>query len=132
MSDRTNAKLSTTLSCQSLDQRLDLYNTGDSVSGLKSLDTRRATSSTLIKSQTRLQVTSYLHKLFSLTVLGILAMSISTSNVSTVVAQDDAGPKIGDKIENFTLKTQDGIDQDLNTMLKDGPLALVFVRSASW
>lgn len=77
-------------------------------------------------------MTSYLHKLFSLTVLGILAMSISTSNVSTVVAQDDAGPKIGDKIENFTLKTQDGIDQDLNTMLKDGPLALVFVRSASW
>jgi cytochrome oxidase Cu insertion factor (SCO1/SenC/PrrC family) len=54
-----------------------------------------------------------------------------------VLAADPApdektGLKAGEKAPEFKLKDQSGEERTLSTMLKDGPVALVFYRSASW
>jgi cytochrome oxidase Cu insertion factor (SCO1/SenC/PrrC family) len=50
---------------------------------------------------------------------------------------DDAPPehtgvKIGDKAPDFNLTDQAGKERSLAGLLKNGPVALVFFRSASW
>ena len=42
------------------------------------------------------------------------------------------GVKVGEKAPAFKLKDQSGQERELSTLLKDGPVALVFYRSASW
>ena len=54
-----------------------------------------------------------------------------------VSAQDPApaektGLNIGEKAPGFTLKDQTGTERSLTDLLKDGNVALVFFRSASW
>ncbi len=46
--------------------------------------------------------------------------------------EEKTGLKVGEKAPEFTLKDQAGEEHTLSTMLKDGPVALVFYRSASW
>ena len=50
---------------------------------------------------------------------------------------DDAPPehtgiKVGEKAPEFTLTDQAGKQRSLGEFLKNGPVALVFFRSASW
>ncbi|CAN5591100.1 hypothetical protein BH11PLA2_BH11PLA2_52750 [soil metagenome] len=47
-------------------------------------------------------------------------------------APEKTGLKVGEKAPDFKLKDQAGKEQMLSTMLKDGPVAIVFYRSASW
>ena len=54
-----------------------------------------------------------------------------------VLAADPApdektGLMVGEKAPEFKLKDQAGEERTLTTLLKDGPVALVFYRSASW
>ena len=42
------------------------------------------------------------------------------------------GKQIGDKITDFTLTDQNNRKQKLSEMLKKGPVAVVFHRSANW
>jgi cytochrome oxidase Cu insertion factor (SCO1/SenC/PrrC family) len=64
--------------------------------------------------------------------LGLLTFLISHSLSGNAIAQDQTGLAIGSKAPEFTLKDQNGQDQSLQTMLKKGPVALVFHRSADW
>ena len=45
---------------------------------------------------------------------------------------EKTGVKVGEKAPEFKLKDQAGEDRTLSALLKDGPVALVFYRSASW
>jgi hypothetical protein len=45
---------------------------------------------------------------------------------------EKTGLKVGTKAPEFALKDQDGKERSLKGLLKDGPIALVFFRSASW
>ena len=45
---------------------------------------------------------------------------------------EKTGIKVGEKAPEFKLKDQAGEERALSAMLKDGPVALVFYRSASW
>jgi cytochrome oxidase Cu insertion factor (SCO1/SenC/PrrC family) len=56
---------------------------------------------------------------------------------ATVAAAKPAPPEktglaIGQKAPDFTLKDQNGRDVSLAVLLKKGPVALVFFRSAEW
>ena len=42
------------------------------------------------------------------------------------------GLEVGDQAPAFTLKDQDGMELELNEILKKGPAALIFYRSADW
>lgn len=44
----------------------------------------------------------------------------------------DPGLKVGTKAPEFSLKDQEGETVTLKGLLKDGPIALVFHRSANW
>ena len=47
-------------------------------------------------------------------------------------SEEKTGLKVGEKAPEFKLKDQAGEERTLSAMLKDGPVALVFYRSASW
>ena len=56
---------------------------------------------------------------------------------AVVTAADPApdektGIKVGEKAPEFKLKDQSGEERALSALLKDGPVAVVFYRSASW
>jgi cytochrome oxidase Cu insertion factor (SCO1/SenC/PrrC family) len=46
--------------------------------------------------------------------------------------EDTTGLPVGRKAPAFTLKDQDGSEVTLASLLSDGPVALVFHRSADW
>lgn len=48
------------------------------------------------------------------------------------VAENTVGLAVGQKAPAFILKDQKGKDVGLETLLKKGPVALVFHRSADW
>ena len=56
-------------------------------------------------------------------------LSLFTTQVS---AQEKTGLKIGEKAPAFQLKDQNGQGRKLSDLLKEGNVALVFYRSASW
>lgn len=45
---------------------------------------------------------------------------------------EKTGIKVGETAPAFKLKDQAGTERELAALLKDGPVALVFYRSASW
>ena len=45
---------------------------------------------------------------------------------------EKTGLKVGEKAPAFKLKDQTGEERELSALLKTGPVALVFYRSASW
>ena len=62
-----------------------------------------------------------------------VAASISLGAAVAAPAPDEkTGLKVGEKATEFTLKDQAGKDRALKDLIKDGPVALVFYRSASW
>jgi cytochrome oxidase Cu insertion factor (SCO1/SenC/PrrC family) len=52
--------------------------------------------------------------------------------VAAPPAEEKTGLKVGTKAPEFTLKDQEGKDRALKDLVKDGPVALVFFRSAAW
>lgn len=42
------------------------------------------------------------------------------------------GIKVGENAPDFTLKDQNGEEHSLSGMLEEGPVALIFSRSAQW
>jgi cytochrome oxidase Cu insertion factor (SCO1/SenC/PrrC family) len=46
--------------------------------------------------------------------------------------QEKTGLNVGEKAPEFKLKDQAGEERSLTALLKDGNVALVFYRSASW
>ena len=46
--------------------------------------------------------------------------------------KEKTGINVGEKAPEFKLKDQAGEERALSALLKDGPVALVFYRSASW
>jgi peroxiredoxin Q/BCP len=42
------------------------------------------------------------------------------------------GPETGSKIDEFSLQDQSGTSHKLSELLEEGPLAVVFFRSADW
>lgn len=45
---------------------------------------------------------------------------------------EKTGIEVGEKAPDFKLQDQNGQERTLSALLKDGPVALVFYRSASW
>jgi hypothetical protein len=62
--------------------------------------------------------------------LGLLIM-VPTA-LADEPAPDKTGLGIGQKAPEFTLKDQEGEERSLSGLLKQGNVALVFYRSASW
>ena len=46
--------------------------------------------------------------------------------------EEKTGIRVGDKAPDFKLKDQDGRERGLSELLKTGPVAVVFHRSARW
>jgi hypothetical protein len=59
-----------------------------------------------------------------------IALPIATRAAETDV--DNTGIKIGEKAPLFALKDQSGKERKLDEFLKNGKVAIVFYRSASW
>ena len=66
------------------------------------------------------------------TAAAILALMPGPGSAADAPAEK-TGLAVGEKAPAFTLKDQAGQEQTLDQLLKgDGPIALVFYRSASW
>jgi cytochrome oxidase Cu insertion factor (SCO1/SenC/PrrC family) len=66
----------------------------------------------------------------ALSVSGILLAL--AANASEPAAPEHTGLAVGEKAPLFTLKDQTNHDVSLESLLKKGPVALVFFRSADW
>ena len=62
----------------------------------------------------------------------LLPALLAIGCVGTATAQNETGLEVGAQAPAFTLKDQDGKEQKLSELTKDGPVAIVFHRSASW
>jgi hypothetical protein len=61
-----------------------------------------------------------------------LSFLLATVAVAVPAPEEKTGLKVGEKAPEFTLKDQAGNERSLRDLLKGGPVALVFYRSASW
>jgi cytochrome oxidase Cu insertion factor (SCO1/SenC/PrrC family) len=72
----------------------------------------------------------------SLTVLaagiGLLLAGAGAAGSADPAPEEKTGLKVGTKAPAFTLKDQAGKERTLAELLKQGKVALVFYRSASW
>jgi len=55
-----------------------------------------------------------------------------TASAAEPAAPEHTGLAVGKKAPSFTLKDQANHDVSLDSLLKKGPVALVFFRSADW
>jgi cytochrome oxidase Cu insertion factor (SCO1/SenC/PrrC family) len=62
----------------------------------------------------------------------VLFAGLGVARAADPAPEEKTGPKVGEKAPEFTLKDQAGKERALKELLKDGPVALVFYRSASW
>jgi hypothetical protein len=67
----------------------------------------------------------------------VLACGLLLGTLPAGSSADDApeaktGLKVGTKAPAFSLKDQNGTERSLGELLKKGPVALVFYRSAGW
>ncbi len=72
-----------------------------------------------------------INRFFKLSCLAGLLVAVAFVPATTN-AQDEIGPKIGSTIEDFSLDDQSGKTHQFSELLKAGPVAVVFYRSASW
>ena len=70
------------------------------------------------------------HLSAALTVCWLLLAALVNS--AEPAAPEKTGLAVGQKAPAFTLNDQDGRDVSLESLLKKGPVALVFYRSADW
>ena len=66
----------------------------------------------------------------TLTACWLLLTSIALAGEAA--APEKSGLSVGQKAPAFTLKDQNDRDVSLESLLKKGPVALVFYRSADW
>ena len=62
---------------------------------------------------------------------GCLLLALAATGAEPA-APDKTGLAVGQKAPAFTLKDQNDRDVSLESLLKKGPVALVFYRSADW
>ena len=62
---------------------------------------------------------------------GLLA-GTGAASAADPAPEAKTGLRVGEKAPEFRLKDQSGAERSLATLLKDGNVALVFYRSASW
>jgi cytochrome oxidase Cu insertion factor (SCO1/SenC/PrrC family) len=62
----------------------------------------------------------------------VLCAMLGAARGAAPAPEEKTGLKIGEKAPEFALKNQGGKEVALKDLLKDGPVALVFFRSASW
>ena len=60
--------------------------------------------------------------------IAMVALFIAAPNAGA----DDWGPEVGTKSLGFNLKDQNDLDDSLDDLVRTGPVAIVFFRSASW
>jgi hypothetical protein len=65
------------------------------------------------------------------TMLGALVWAL-VATAADPAPEAKTGIKVGEKAPAFKLKDQTGEERELTALLKIGPTALVFYRSASW
>jgi len=66
------------------------------------------------------------------TVSAAVLLLAASARAAEPAASEKTGPAIEQKAPAFTLKDQDSRDVSLDSLLKKGPVALVFYRSADW
>lgn len=64
--------------------------------------------------------------------VGLGAVLAPSGPASDPVPEGKTGLKVGEKAPAFTLKDQAGKERELAEFVKQGKVALVFYRSASW
>lgn len=64
--------------------------------------------------------------------LGLALALAGSAGAADPPPAEKTGIKIGEKAPAFKLKDQTGTERELAALLKSGPVALVFYRSASW
>jgi cytochrome oxidase Cu insertion factor (SCO1/SenC/PrrC family) len=64
--------------------------------------------------------------------LGLAVALSASAPAADPPAEEKTGIKVGEKAPAFKLKDQAGTERELAALLKDGPVALVLYRSASW
>jgi cytochrome oxidase Cu insertion factor (SCO1/SenC/PrrC family) len=55
-----------------------------------------------------------------------------TASAAEAAAPEKTGPAVGKMAPSFNLKDQTNHDVSLESLLKKGPVAVVFFRSADW
>jgi cytochrome oxidase Cu insertion factor (SCO1/SenC/PrrC family) len=68
----------------------------------------------------------------SLTACALLLALAIVAGAAKPAPPEKTGLAIGQKAPGFTLKDQNGHDVALAALLKKGPVAVVFFRSAEW
>lgn len=66
----------------------------------------------------------------ALSISGLLLAEMASA--AEPAAPEHTGLAVGEKAPSFTLKDQANRDVSLDSLLKKGPVALVFFRSADW
>jgi cytochrome oxidase Cu insertion factor (SCO1/SenC/PrrC family) len=67
--------------------------------------------------------------------LAVLAVGLSVAanvHATDPAPEEKTGLKVGEKAPAFKLKDQNGKERSLEEFVKEGKVALVFYRSASW
>jgi cytochrome oxidase Cu insertion factor (SCO1/SenC/PrrC family) len=64
--------------------------------------------------------------------IGVLVGGAGVVRAADPAPDEKTGIKVGEKAPGFKLKDQAGEERELSALLKDGPVALVFYRSAGW
>ena len=64
--------------------------------------------------------------------VGLTVALAASAPAADPPSDEKTGIKIGEKAPAFKLKDQTGEERELSALLKNGPVALVFYRSASW
>ena len=59
-------------------------------------------------------------------------LSVAVARAAEPASPEKTGLAVGQKAPAFTLKDQNNRDVSLDSLLKKGPVALVFYRSADW
>jgi cytochrome oxidase Cu insertion factor (SCO1/SenC/PrrC family) len=66
----------------------------------------------------------------ALSIYGLLLAEMASA--AEPAAPEHTGLAVGEKVPSFILKDQANRDVSLDSLLKKGPVALVFFRSADW
>lgn len=60
------------------------------------------------------------------------ALTLGVAGVAAAPDIQKLGPQVGERVPDFTLTDQHGVQRSLSSLLGDKGLMLVFYRSADW
>lgn len=85
------------------------------------------------KKMTRLACYAIVGPMKLISILAIASLALTqTATAAEPATPEHSGLAVGQKAPSFTLKDQKSRDISLESLLKNGPVALVFFRSADW